>query len=310
MLNLQAGINLQKIECIAIRVVNKLYRSGAAVIHPLAQRHRGGQQRTARRGRQIRRRCLFHHFLVAALQRAVTFTQRHNTAFTVAKNLHFDMTGFVDTTLDKYPGITEELLPETANAVPGLTQCVFVRTAGQADPAASGGAFQHHRIANFLRRMQGFIKTIQQASPRRHWHTCGGGQFAGTVFKAKFTNLLRGRPDKHNPGLLTGIGKRQTFGEKPVARPDSLSAALLCGRDNFVDTQIAVAGLVTAERQSNIRGFHMFRIFVGVGKYRHAGDPQTLQGTNGPAGDFAPVGNKDGIKHGRSPGWQSSCASP
>jgi hypothetical protein len=78
--------------------------------------------------------------------------------------------------------------------------------------------------------------------------------------------LLRCRSNKYDAGLLTGGGKRQAFREKTVARPDSLGAAFLRGRQNFINAQIAVAGFVTAQTNSDIGIFDMLRVTVGIGK--------------------------------------------
>ena len=130
------------------------------------------------------------------------------------------------------------------------------------------------------------------------------------MFKTKFANLLCGGTDKDDARLFAGVGKRQTLGEKTVTRPDSLRAAFARRLDNAVDFQVAVARLLAAQRQRNIGQLDVLGVFIGVGVNRYAGDPQTFQGADSTAGDFATVSNQDGVKHGDSPCGQSSGASP
>ncbi len=88
---------------------------------------------------------------------------------------------------------------------------------------------------------------------------------------------------------------------------------MLAGRgQQQVHAQIAVGGLLPAQRNGHIRFAHMRRVAVGVGIDGHAADAQPLQGADGADGDFAAVCNQNGIEHDANPlglafigGWRS-----
>ncbi|CHO11867.1 Uncharacterised protein [Salmonella enterica subsp. enterica serovar Typhi] len=219
------------------------------------------------------------------------------------------MSGSINTTLNEHASIAKKLLTQTTHALPGLVEGLRIGAARQANTAAARGTFQHHRIANFCRRILRFFQRVEQPGARRHRNARLCSQFARPVFQPELTNLLCSWPDKDNAGLFTGCCKRKALGQKSVARPDSLSAGFTRCINNFIDTQITVAGLLAAERYSNIGLFNMFGVFISIGIDRHAFNPQTLQRADGATGDLAPVGNQYSIKHACSPGWQSSYAS-
>ena len=111
------------------------------------------------------------------------------------------------------------------------------------------------------------------------------------MFQAKLADLRRRRTDKSDARRFTGVGKLGALGKEAIARINRLRAGLRRGRQDLVDAQIAVSGLVATERYRQISLEHVRRIAIGVGIDRYAGDAQTFQGADRPAGNFAAVGN-------------------
>src|SRR5471032_605375 len=161
MLDLQTGIDLEEIKFIACGVINKFDGTGAAIIHRLAQLHGGAMQGFTTGRWQIRRRGFFYYFLVAALQGTVAFAERHHAAFTVAKNLHFDVAGAIHKALEKDTRVAEKMLAEALHAVPRGAQGGFVLTTGQADTAAARRAFEHYGIANLSGGSYGIVDAVE-----------------------------------------------------------------------------------------------------------------------------------------------------
>ena len=180
-LDLQAGVHFEEVEVVAGGVVDEFHGAGAAILHRLAQLHGGGVQAFAGGLRQVRRRGFFDHLLVAPLQRAVALAEGCNAAGTVAENLYFYVARLIDETLEKHPGIAEELLAHALDAFIGAFQRRGVAAAGQADAATACGSLEHYRVADAVGGAQRFFQTLQQAGARRHWHLGLGGQFACSV---------------------------------------------------------------------------------------------------------------------------------
>ncbi len=247
------------------------------------------------------RRGFLHHFLVAALQRAVALAERRHPPLAVAENLHLDVTRPIDEAFDKGAGVAEELLSQPFDAVVRLAQRRLVVTARQADAAAAGGAFQHHRVADARGGGNRLLHVLQQAGARRHRHPGQRRQLARPVLETELAHLRRRRADKGDTRRLAGVGKLGALGQKAVAGVDRLRAGGCRRRKDLVDAQVAVGGLVAAERHHPVGFGDVRRIAVGVGINRHAGDAQAFQGANGAAGDFAAVSDQYGSKHVHAP---------
>ncbi len=92
MFHLQACVHFKEI-VIQLFVYNKFYCACTAIIHCFGScnskiPHFFPDLRCHQRGR-----CFFHHFLMAALDRALPFEKMNYIAMRVAKDLKFDMVG-------------------------------------------------------------------------------------------------------------------------------------------------------------------------------------------------------------------------
>src|SRR5690606_26057343 len=75
MLDLDAGVHFQKIECVAVAVINELDRARTAIGLMANQRKRGAAHRLADLIRQARRRRFFDDFLKAPLDTAIAIKE-------------------------------------------------------------------------------------------------------------------------------------------------------------------------------------------------------------------------------------------
>src|ERR1035438_2566882 len=96
MFNLDSCIHLQKEKILGVLIDQKLDCPGILVSDFAAESYGGITNFLPQRTRDFRRRRLFHHLLMAALQRAVTLSKVNYIAKTIAKHLHFDMPGISD----------------------------------------------------------------------------------------------------------------------------------------------------------------------------------------------------------------------
>src|SRR5690606_7868607 len=110
-------------------------------------------------------------------------------------------------------------------------------------------------------------------------------------------------------GRHARLGELGALGQKSIAGEDGLRAGRAGRLQDAVDAQVAVRGLVAAQRDSGIGLAHVRRVAVGVGMHGHAPDAQALERANGAHGDLAAVGDEYGVEHyGYSPWWAAmSC---
>ncbi len=106
------------------------------------------------------------------------------------------------------------------------------------------------------------------------------------------------RPDEDDPGLGTGRGERRVLGEESVARVDGLRALGEGGRHDLLDVEVAVGCRRGPEAHRDIREADVAgaRICVAVDGDRT--DAERAQSVDDAAGDFAAVGDQNGVEHG------------
>ena len=92
-LDLDARIDLDEVEAAGVGIHQKFHRSGVAVAHAGAEAQGGCAEALALCLREIGRGRALHHFLVAALHRAVALEEMHQIAVRVAQHLHLHMAG-------------------------------------------------------------------------------------------------------------------------------------------------------------------------------------------------------------------------
>ena len=132
-LHLQPGVDLEKIEGIPTRLIDKFHRADAAILDPLPQADGRLAQALAGGSGQARGRCLLHHLLVAALQGAIPFPQGHHLAQTVADDLHLQVPGALDAAFHKQAVMLEEGRALAPHPVKGGGQLLGIVAATQAD---------------------------------------------------------------------------------------------------------------------------------------------------------------------------------
>jgi hypothetical protein len=172
--------------------------AGTAVGHRFTETNRRGVQCLAHRLGQVGGGTLLEHLLVAALGRAVALAECYHPALAVAEQLYFQVTGAGDIGLDEYAGIAEVALAESAHRVEGARQLGAILTDLHADPAATGGGLEHHRIADALGLGEGRRGAVEQTGAGHQRHLGALGNQAGFMLEAEAADLpwpsARGTP--------------------------------------------------------------------------------------------------------------------
>ena len=298
MLDLQPGVDLQKIEILAHHIVDEFDRACRFVSHRLAKRDGRGMHAGAGLQRQARCRGFLDDFLVAALQRAIALAKRQHPAIAQAEYLHFDMAGGGDETLEIDAGVAKTRRCHSLHRRETGGQRRFVVAKLHADAAAARRAFQHHGIADASRRRDRLRDGIQQAGARQQRHAATGGDVPRRVFQPKMAQMLRFGANENNALCRQPLGKTGVFRQEAIAGMHSFGPGRLGGGDDGIDVQIAVFCGSRADAHAFIRIEHGPRETVGVRIDRDRFYAKLAQGADDPGGDFAAVGDKDFREHG------------
>ena len=106
------------------------------------------------------------------------------------------------------------------------------------------------------------------------------------------------RADDGDAGLFGGFGEGFVFRQEAVAGVDGLGAGIARGLQDGVGAQVAGARLGAADVHRDVAGGDVAGVGVGVGIDGDGADAQAAGGGGDAAGDFAAVGNQQGIEHG------------
>src|SRR4029079_1950879 len=140
MLDLEAGIDLEKIKLIGRGVVEIFHGPRALVVYRAAEAARCLPRCGASLLRKIWRWRFLDDFLVAALGRAVTLAERDDVALAVAKDLHLDMPTALDIFLNKDAGVLEIIAGKALDALEHGSDLVGTADELEADSSPAGGA--------------------------------------------------------------------------------------------------------------------------------------------------------------------------
>ena len=102
---------------------------------------------------------------------------------------------------------------------------------------------------------------------------------------------------KTMPACVERRREGRTFGEKAVTGMHGLGAALLAGRDDVLDDEIALGRRRGADGDRLIRHLDVERVAVGFGIDRDRRNPHPARGLYDAARDFAAIGNEDSLEH-------------
>ncbi len=215
MLDLQPGVDLEKIKFVGLRIENEFNRAGVLVARGGAEARGTIPQALALCIGQAGRGSFLDDFLVAALRGTVAFAERDDVAEPVAENLHFNVARLLHVFFKIDAPLLEVVAGEAVDGGERVGQLAGGADELHADAPSSGGALEHHGVADARRFAERVVGAVEQLAAGQQRHAVGFGERSGGVLEAKCPHLGRGRPDENNPRARTGLGKRGIFTQKP-----------------------------------------------------------------------------------------------
>jgi hypothetical protein len=157
--HLQAGVHFEEVELLGGAGDDEFDGTGRFVIHRTGQGHGLLAHRLAHLGIDEGARRLFDDLLVTTLDRAVALVQVHVVAVGVAEHLDFDVARFQHVLFDEDAVVTEGVAGFVDAGREAFVRFGVVVGHTQALAAAAGGGLDHHRIADALGDLDGFVRT-------------------------------------------------------------------------------------------------------------------------------------------------------
>ena len=150
MLDLDPRVELEEPEVAAVE--DELGGAGALVADRAREGDRGVAHRRPQLGVERRRRCLFEHLLMPALDRAVALAERRNVAVRVGEELDLDVAGPLEVALAEDRVVAERSRRLAPRRGERLVELLGRTHDTHAAAAAAGGRLDEQREADLLRR--------------------------------------------------------------------------------------------------------------------------------------------------------------
>ena len=235
---------------------------------------------------------------MAALQRAVAFTQVADVAEAVGDDLELDVARGLQVALEVDRVVAEGRLGLAAGGLDGLDEVVLGLGDLHAAPAATGGGLDQHREADFLGGGQGLFLGGHRAVGAGHHGDAGLlHRLLGGDLVAHHLDVLGLRPDEGEAVGVHDLGEAGVLRQKPIAGVHGLGAGDFAGGDDRGDVQVALGGRRRADADALVGEAHPHGGRVRLGVHGDGGDAHLLAGAVDPKRDLAPVGDEDLVEH-------------
>ena len=272
-LHLQAGVHFQEVE-VPMFVDQELDGAGAFVVTGQRRFHCGLAHGLSQFGCDKGRGRFFDHFLVPALDRAVSFAQVDGVAVTICEYLNFHVPGLNHGFFEDQFVVAEGLLGFRPGPFDVVGQFGFALNQAHAAASTAGGGFDHQREADVFGGGDQFVVagtvTFDRALITGHDGYAGflHGDF-GAPFAAHQFDGRGGRANEHQAGVFAGVGEGGILGEEAVAGVDAVGAGLAGSVEDSVVVQVGSRYLGRANANGFVSQFHVHGFGVSLGVDGH-----------------------------------------
>ena len=295
MFHLHTGIHFNEIEMFFILIHKELYRPCIEVIDILHQLDGGTADIITQLIRKRPGRRHFNHFLMAALDRAVTFKQMNNMSRFITENLHLDVLRIHDTFFHIHLIAAESHFRFRLRAVIRLLQIFHAVHIPHTPSAAAIDRFNHDRETVFLGKSSDLIKAF-------HSTVCAGNHGNLRLFRldtgiylvTEHDQMFHTRPDENKSFFLTAFRQLRIFRKESVTGMNCVHMMLLTDTDDILYIQVSINRFVPFPHQVRFVSTVPMKgqyIFFGINSHRP--DTQLTAGTEYTDGDLASVGHQD-----------------
>jgi hypothetical protein len=230
---------------------------------------------------------------VAALHRAVAFTEVDDLAVHVGEDLNLDMAGAEQRTLDQQARVAEGRLRFAGRGSERRVQRAFVEDEPHATPAAAGPGLDHQRKAGAQRRgaQRGGLLVFAVVA-RQHGHAGRGQTLARARFVGHREHGGRRWADPDEAGVDHRLGEGGVLGEKTVARMHRLRATRVRRSDQLVDAQVRVDRALAADRHHAVARLCVRRRTVCIRRHHDRLQAHRTRRARDARDDLAAVGDQ------------------
>ena len=298
MLDLNAGVHLEKEILAAFIVVEKLDGSSALVTTALSELDGDGAHRGSLTGFEGRRCRLLDHLLVAALHRAVTVEQMHRAPVAKSEHLHLDVTRAGHEMLEINGAVAEGSMRDRRRLFDGIEQPRGFIHAPHTDAAAAGRRLHEQGVTNSAALGQHLrVGSLEHASSARYRKPRFDSDAASLLLVAHRGDDVRARTDKADSDVAASAGEIRVFGQESVTGVQQRRPRRESGVDNCLLLKVALRGGGRSDQNRLVGQLDMRRLSVGFGVNGDGGQAELFGRAHHPARDLPAVGDYELLEH-------------
>src|SRR6266481_10027631 len=297
MLDLDSRIHLNKVQA-AVFIHQELYGAGVDVTNFRERLFQLLSDICAHGLGHARGRRFFQQFLVTPLNAAFALAQADHVAMGVSQHLKFNMARALNELLHVKIAVAEGCGSFRLGRVEQRLKFRFAADHAHAAPAAAGGRFYDHRVADLRGPLTRFFGRAD--------HPIGSGENRniGTLHRlARFflfphqPDDLRWRPNELDLRTLTYLGEVGVLAQQPIAGMDGVNIGDFRRADHCGNIEIALRRAWRANADGFIGKTDVQRVAVSVTIDRHRLNTQLFARANHTQRNFTPVCNQYFLEH-------------
>ena len=294
MLDLNSGVDLDEKPFAAVRIQEKLDRSGIHVADFTRQGNRRVTQFVAQLFRHSRSRSHFHYLLMPSLHRTIPLEEVHDISMLIGQDLNLHMLGTLDEAFQKKGAIAEGSL----RLASGLGQLLFQILGGTDDPhspaSPAKGSLGNQGESQLRSRLQGRLPFLNGlVGSGNHRNSRLPGEATGSQLVSQQLQQTGCRPHEGDVCLPASLGELRVLGQEPVTRMDGVHLLVPGDRQNALDVQIGLHRTLVFGKGIGLVGLETVQAdAVRLGVNRDRPQPQFGCRPHDTNGDLAAVGSQ------------------
>ena len=218
------------------------------------------------------------------------------------KHLDFDVPGIFDEFLDEDAAIAEARLRLRRRGKEPFPNLFRRPGDAHALAAAACACLDHHRVADVACDANRLVRALDHAEIAGHGRDARGrGGLLALDLVAHRADRFDVRTNECDAVRLQRLGEGRVLRQKAITRMDRFRACLLGRLDDLIHDEIGLGGGRRPDQNGLVRHLDMDSVTIRFGIDGHRLDAHPLRGLYHTACDFAAVGNKDFLEHGRPP---------
>lgn len=219
-LDLNTGVDLDEVVAVLL-IDQELSGTCIAVVGGLGKLHCIVENGVSRLLWQVLCGCQLDDLLVTTLDRAVTLVQVDNIAVTVTKQLHLDVLGSVEESLNEDGAVAECRLRLRCGTLEGILQLFLLPDDTHTTPTTTESSLDDDREAILIGEALGSFESLDGAgSTRDSRDVCLVSEVAGGDFVAQVVDGLWSWSNPDDTSVLDSFGEFVVLTEKAISGVD------------------------------------------------------------------------------------------